>query len=278
VAEQTTTTPAGIEIRFEDGLPGPDGKSKRRCYWVNGQKLPSVTTVLNVLDKPGLKFWGEKIGVAGAIALAKEGKLPLNVPAALSAMQARDLRIFQSSDKAASRGTLAHEDLLAVVTGEKPADLDAVPRDQRGFLRGVAAFASQHRPEAIDTETMVASLVHGFSGRYDVRARLRGIDGVGLLDLKTTEELPRYKNLAVRPPYDENLLQVEGYDIASVESGYGKSDYRAIVRVDSKGEWDLTISWAEHDDFLAALRLYQRLRELSDRAPELWRGTSAVAA
>jgi hypothetical protein len=118
---------------------------------------------------------------------------------------------------------------------------------------------------------MVASLEHGFSGRYDLRARLRGIDGVGLLDLKTTEELPRYKNGAVRPPYDEHLLQVEGYDIASAESGYGESDYRAVVRVDSKGEWDLTLSWAEHDDFLAALNLYKRLRGLSERAPELWR-------
>jgi hypothetical protein len=278
LAEHTTTTPSGLTIVFEDGLPGPDGKSRRRSYTVNGQKLPSVTTVLNCLDKPGLVIWGEKIGLAGAIALAQEGNLPAYLDAALSAMQARNLRSFQASKKAADRGTLSHEDLLAIVTGEKPADLNGVPINQHGFLRGVAAFVSQHRPEALDAETMVASVEHGFSGRYDLRARLRGVDGIGLLDLKTTEQLPRYKNLAVRPPYDENLLQVEGYDIASVESGYGKSDYRAIVRVDSKGDWDLTISWAAHDDFLAALRLYQHLRELSDRAPELWRGTAAVAA
>jgi hypothetical protein len=271
VAEHITTTPSGLMICFEDGLPGPDGKSRKRSYTVNGSKLPSVTTVLNVLDKPGLVSWGEKIGVAGAIALAQEGKLPMNVPGAISAMQARKLRTFQAADRAAGRGTLAHEDLLAVVTGERPAKFESVPRDKWGFLRGVAAFASQHRPEALDAETMVASLEHGFSGRYDLRARLRGIDGVGLLDLKTTEELPRYKNGAVRPPYDEHLLQVEGYDIASAESGYGESDYRAVVRVDSKGEWDLTLSWAEHEDFLAALNLYKRLRGLSERAPELWR-------
>jgi hypothetical protein len=120
VAEHVTTTPSGITIVFEDGLPGPDGKSRKRSYTVNGQKLPSVTTVLNCLDKPGLKFWGEKVGVAGAIALAREGKLPMNVPGALSAMQARDLRIFQTSDKAASRGTLAHEDLLASSRGRSP--------------------------------------------------------------------------------------------------------------------------------------------------------------
>lgn len=276
MAEHLTTTPSGIAIRFEDGEPGPDGKSRKRCYWVNGEQLPSVTTVLGKIDKPGLKFWGEKIGVAGAIALAKEGKLPMSVPAALSAMQARELRIFQTSEKAADRGTLAHEDLLAVTTGAKLIDIGDVSPDQRGFLRGVAAFVSQHRPEAVDAETMVASLEHGFSGRYDLRARLRGIDGVGLIDLKTTEELSRYKNGAIRPPYDEHLLQVEGYDIASIESGYGESDYRAVVRVDSKGDWDLTISWAEHEDFLAALRLYKRLRGLSERAPELWRGRVAA--
>lgn len=276
MAEHETVTPSGISIRFEDGEPGPDGKSRKRCYWVNGEQLPSVTTVIGILDKPGLIHWGEKIGVQGALALAKEGKLPTTVPAALNAMTARELRTFQTSKKAAGRGTLAHEDLLAVATGAKLIDIGSVPSDQRGFLRGVAAFVSEHRPEAIDAETMVASVEHGFSGRYDLRAKLRGIDGVGLLDLKTTEELSRYKNGAVRPPYDENLLQIEGYDIASIESGYGESDYRAIVRVDSKGDWDLTISWAQHEDFLATLKLYRRLRGLSERAPELWRGRAAA--
>jgi hypothetical protein len=194
---------------------------------VNGQKLPSVTTVLNVPRQAGAEVLGREDrrcrrhrARQGRQAAAERARRALGDAGARPAH-------LPDVDKAASRGTLAHEDLLAVVTGEKPADLDAVPRDQRGFLRGVAAFASQHRPDSHrrrdDGRLARARLLRPLR-----RARaLRGIDGVGLLDLKTTEELSRYKNGAVRPPYDENLLQVEGYDIASIESGYGESDYRA---------------------------------------------------
>lgn len=266
MAEHETITPAGLSIVFEDGLPDPEtGKSKRRAYTVNGDKLPSVTTVLGCLDKPGLIYAAEKLTVEAAIELAQQGELPTYVDAALSRMKARERRFFQVWSKKADRGTLAHEDLIQVVAGGEVRELSSYSREEQGFIRGVSAFAADWRPEVEDQELMVASVEHGFAGRLDLRARTHRIPGLGLWDLKTTESLPRYKSGDVKPPYPEHLAQLAGYELAARESGYGESDYQAVVRVDASGSYDVTISWADQGCFLAFLGAYRALRGLTSR-------------
>jgi hypothetical protein len=39
------------------------------------REVPSVTTVLGILDKPGLPWWGMKIGVEGVLELVRRGRL-----------------------------------------------------------------------------------------------------------------------------------------------------------------------------------------------------------
>lgn len=274
-----TVTPSGIQIIFEDGLPDPTtGKSKRREYLVNGEKLPGVTTVLGILDKKGLRFAAEKLGVAGAIELAREGVLPQNMPAAMSAMKARGLCHWQVWEQQSKRGTLSHEDLVALLAGEEPTDIDAALPEERGFLRGVAAFVSDYRPELIDHETMVASLEHGFAGRYDLHCRLpQHLAGTARLDLKTTEELPRYKDGTVKPPYDEQVLQVAAYELGARESGYGASDLQAVLRVEASGDYDLTVSWCDWEPFLAVLGAQRALKGLSANKPKKRKSEAAAA-
>lgn len=271
MAEHLTTTPSGIEIVFEDGEKDPvTGTGKRRAYFVNGAKLPSVTTVLGILDKPGLRFAAEKLGVAGAIELAKEGKLPQHMPAAMSAMKARGLCHYQVWNDKARRGDLSHEDLVALLAGEEPADIDQVSPEERGFLRGVSAFVADYRPELIDHETMVASVEHGFAGRYDLHCRMAGFPGTVRLDLKTTEDLPRYKDGNVKPPYDEMVLQVAAYELAARESGYGASDLQAVLRVEASGEYNLAASWVDWEPFLAVLEAHRALKAAGAGKPK-WR-------
>lgn len=268
MAEHLTTTPSGIEILFEDGEPDENGKRKRRQYLVNGEKLPSVTSVLRILDKPGLRFAAEKLGVEGAIALAREGALPQYMPAAMAAMKARGLCHWQVWEGKSKRGQLSHEDLVALLAGKEPADIDTVLPEERGFLRGVAAFVADYRPELIDHETMVASVEHGFAGRYDVHLRIAQLEGTGRVDLKTTEELPRYKDGTVKPPYPENLLQLGAYELGARESGFGVSDWQAVLRVEASGEYDFTVSWCDWEPFLAVLGAYRALKGLNADKPK----------
>ncbi|MGI8873604.1 MAG: hypothetical protein ACR2KP_04625 [Egibacteraceae bacterium] len=269
MAEHVTVTPTGIAIAFEDGEPDEGGTSKRRAYLVNGTKLPSVTTVLGILDKPGLRFAAEKIGVAGAVQLAGEGALPQDPAAAMEALQDRGLTHWQVWAQTARRGDLAHTDLVALLTGQEPADIDQVREEDRGFLRGIAEFCADRRPVVVDSETLVASTEYGFAGRYDLCCAL-GSDLVRL-DLKTTGELPRYKDGQVKPPYDENVLQLAAYELAARESGFASSDWQGVLRVDASGAWDLTRSWLPTADvFLAVLAAHRALKAAAKARPK-WR-------
>lgn len=260
MAERTWTTPAGDTIVFEDGLANDEGKSKRRTYTVNGQVVPSVTTVLGILDKPALMYTSERLAVAGAVELAAKGELPDTVDGALSRLKARELRFYQQWGKKAETGTIAHEDLLALATGQPLANLDTFSLEARGHIRGVSDWFADARPKTLDAETPVVSRTYGYAGRYDLRAEIAG--EVCLIDLKTTSRLPRYKDGQVKPPYDEHVLQLEAYDQAAFESGYESSDRRLVLRVDATGAYDVTESWAHWSDFVAILMAYKHLKAM----------------
>jgi hypothetical protein len=280
MARHETITSSGISIVFEDGEPDANGRSKRRCYLVDGEKLPSVTTILGMLDKPGLPWAAEKLTVAAAIELAREGELPVNVMGALSRMGARGLRFRQIWDQKAERGHLSHADLIALMLGEEVRPLSEFLPEERGFIQGGASWVADFRPVVHEHEQMVASVKHGFAGRPDFTATL-GIKtlpdgspaprGVGLFDVKTSEEFPRTKpskthpDGQVRTPYPENLAQVGLYEVARRECGYAPTDYRAIVRLDSHGNYDLTVSWREPEDALRLLPAYEEYRACSQR-------------
>lgn len=262
MAEHLTTTPSGIEILFEDGLPDPEtGKAKRRQYLCNGEKLTSVTTVLACLDKAGLKYAAEKLGVEGAIELAQRGELPMNVDGALSRMKSEGLRFWQRWAAKADRGAVAHEDLVGLVTGQATPELDSYPPDSRGMIQGVSGWVADDRPTITEAEVMVASIEHRFAGRHDLFGTLPAYgDRRLLLDLKTTAKLPRYKGGGIKPPYPEMLLQLAGYEIARRESGYEPSDLQGVLRVDAEGAYDLFVTVVDPASFLAVLGAYNALR------------------
>lgn len=65
-ASSTVVVPAGYEIQYHDPT---------HTYKIDGEPVPSVSNVLNALDKPALVWWGMKVGVAGVESLHDRGKL-----------------------------------------------------------------------------------------------------------------------------------------------------------------------------------------------------------
>lgn len=277
MALHETLTPNGTRLEFEDGEPDETNKSKRRAYWVEGEKVPSITTIAGQFEKEGLQWGAEKLTVEGCIALAKDGELPLDVRGTLACLKARGLRFRQVWDTKAQRGTLTHGDLLAFALGEEPCDLDDVASEERAFVQGLAAFQADHEPRALHSEFMVASPRFGFAGRPDFLGELsRFREGVGLLELKTTETIPRYANGSPKPPYLEAMIQMSGQSKGSVDSGYPRPAWAAVLRVEASGEYVLTEVPIRHSVFLRALAAYNANRALVKDAREMAKAASAA--
>lgn len=313
VHEYTNLTPSGIEVFYS---PSP-----RRHYKVRAKvtvesldyggtleseeeilevmdhvpmsewrEVPSVTSVLGVLDKPGLPWWGMKVGVEGVLELHSQGALRSvavtdgaqfhNVLGALgddggfvvagveqvvSLLTANKITVNHQRDKAGARGTAVHDAFeLWAADGTIP-DPEMFPDEQRGYVVGLNAFLADAQPEPVEAEVMVGSVAHGFAGRYDVRLRI------------TKERQVVYKRTPVKGAqyatispglilgdlktssgvYPSHSRQLEAYEGASIECGYEPTNARGIIHVSADGTYEFVRSTATYEDFLCVLAVWK---------------------
>lgn len=290
----TSVTPSGLEIYYQS--------EPKRLYRVRHSEwrernlskdwveVPSVTTVLDVLHKDALTWWGQGIGIDAVqelvrrelvqIALDGEHKPRLIAIMAggprwatrddiIALMKLNFLTTNQVRDTAAARGTDVHDALEAWAnTGipPKPEDFDA---EKHGYVRGLQAFLVDlgDAVEPVAQEIMVGSLEHRFAGRYDLRIRLTSPRRVICKITDSRQE--RYMKHATIPEgegiidlktskyiYDTHYLQLEGYEGASVECGYEPSDWRAVLHVTPDGFYECARSRASYEDFLSVRETY----------------------
>ena len=280
----TSLTPNGIEV-FYSWAPR---RYYKLCYrggnrppfeeegvWV---EVPSVTKVLDVLDKSGaLTWWGMKVGVKGVLRLVEQNKLDVLAghecvyltDAVIAFLTQEKLTVNHVKDKAADRGTNIHKafEAWAVDPSFRP-DPNVYPENEQGYIRGLNSFLGDLGPvDDIQAEVMVGSVEHGFAGRYDLRLNLGEAvmvvktfpkrkpqhdliaPGKYLLDLKTSKSV-----------YDSHALQLAAYEMASVECGYGPTDYRAVVHVTEDGRYELVRTHAAPEDFLSILQAHQTMQ------------------
>lgn len=310
----TSLTPSGIEVKFQS--------EPKRQYWVRApvtmdgttlepeheliellgevpmgewRPVPSVTEALDVLHKPGLPWWGMKVGVEGVITLFNRymlhgweinagqqvmtmpgvnGQVAAGVDHVVELLKQEKLTVNHVRDTAGVRGVSVHDALETFAkTGEMP-EPSMFPPEEQGYVRGLVQFLS-HIPsvQSIATEVMVGSIEHGFAGRYDWRFKtteahkvvkhrtpVRGAQwaelppGEFMLDLKTSSDV-----------YPSHHRQLEGYEGASIECGYGPTDARGILNVDAEGNYKFVRSRALYEDFLCVLRVWQSDRQMADR-------------
>lgn len=264
-------TPSGLEIYYQAGP-----KRLYRIFDVNKHdwiEVPSVSTILEVLEKGGLSWWGMKVGIEGVRELARmnvlvpadfeldqlDGSDPdaWTTDAIVRSMTEHKLTVNYTKDKAATRGTNVHTALETwAETGVIP-DPQFFPENERGYVEGLGAFLRDATPLPHHTELMVASTA-GFAGRFDMVASISGnivtktypkkapirkqLSGRWLLDLKTSKGVyPSYK------------LQLGAYRGGLVECGYEDVDHAGVVRVTPEGKYELVESHATLEDFLQIL-------------------------
>jgi hypothetical protein len=198
----------------------------------DGKRVPGVTTVLQVLNKPALLEWANRIGLEG--------------------VNMRDYR-----DELADIGKCAHYLILCRLTNTEP-DLDAYSPQAvhaaENSLQSFVEWERRHVVEVVMAEKPLVSDKHGFGGTPDVYANVDGIPT--LMDFKTGKGI-----------YDEMLYQVGGgYSLLLKEHGYPveRAWILNVPRTESEG-------WAERIEtdlhkfeqvFLATLNLHRLLKEL----------------
>jgi tellurite resistance-related uncharacterized protein len=178
-------------------------------YALDGNPMVSVTTLLNIVDKPALKGWAAKETVKYLQGEPMTDGTPgwVSPPAwepgrfytadeIAAACEAAKGAFRRKSKKAKDRGTLAHEWIEAHVYGQKP----ETPADPM-VASAVSAYMEwelSNNVEPVEHELRLAEPVAGIAGTIDQLAVVNG--RLTVLDYKTSSGV-----------YPEHHIQVDAY-------------------------------------------------------------------
>lgn len=162
-------------------------------YWIDGKPFVSVTQVLQVIDKPALRYWyGNQIYWE----MVKDPNL--DEKEAMS-------RPYQTSKDAMARGTTVH---TIVEAWGNIGDVRGLQSQFAGYARAFDEWRQTFNPKPLEHERTVISKKYGFAGTLDLLAEIGGEKY--LIDVKTNADA----NL-----YDEVQLQLSAYEQALKEAG-----------------------------------------------------------
>jgi hypothetical protein len=249
-----------VETLVEETPLGLTRTASHVYTWSDGRAiytpLPSVTTILRVIDKSGpLLGWARRTTAACAvrnldalIAMREEG----GPDAAITWLKSVPDHI---RDAAANRGTQVHLLAERIVRGEEP----EVPEELAGHLNAYRRFLHEWNPAFIAVEQMVCSLRFGFAGGFDAIADIAGERW--LLDIKTGGV------------YAEAALQISAYAAAQFIGRAGDPRKYRLPRVSRYGIVHVQADRAE----LVPVAVDQSTFATFLRALELWRWTQGPA-
>ena len=213
-------------------------------------QVPSVTTALQVLDKPALIPWA----INQTIELIRPAIQPYveHSESYLEEVYSQARRAARTArGLAADIGTQAHSIL------ERYPDCGTPPDGPVGrCVSGGIDWLQSHTVEFVEREYLIYSRRYRFSGRFDGLARVDGV--LSLIDWKTSTGL-----------YPEFRLQTAAYVHAYEEEHPDQRiEQRILIRLGKEDGvfdphvFDRKSLRADFNAFLAALRLHNRLKTI----------------
>jgi len=159
-------------------------KAHVRYELPNGTKIPGVTTVLGILNKPALVIWANRLGLQG-------------------------IDSTKYRDEMADIGTLAHQMIVDYFNKVKT-DTSEYSQSQidlaENCLLSFWEWEKGHKIEVIMAEAQLVSQEYGFGGTIDCFCKLDGQPT--LLDFKTGKAI-----------YPEMFYQLAAYEQLLAEAG-----------------------------------------------------------
>lgn len=182
------------------------GGSRLYVHPESAEKVPGVTSVLNMLPKPFLRFWASKVSaeyavenIGAVVSLAMTDKV-----AAVDLIKRAPDRF---TARAADNGTDAHSIFETLARGQ---ELGRIHPDALPYVSIFKGFEKAYDPEFLFIEETVWSETYGYAGSFDFIAKVTDPDTAERMtvvgDWKTTRS----------GVHDEVALQ---------ETAYAKADY-----------------------------------------------------
>ena len=228
-------------------------ESFKHQYSVDGEVIPVVTSILDVLSKPALMYWAANM----AADYWKE-----NIAPGKSYDELQLDAIWQRSKKAhtqkktdsATLGSFVHKWVEDYINGKDPGV--PVNEQMRGATERWLAWVKKHDVKFLLSEQLVYSKKHRYAGTTDFICKIDGEMWLG--DIKTSSAV-----------YDTYIAQAASYLNARVEE-YPKEKYVGvvIVRVGKEdGELETVTKTVKELDpyfrlFVNCLSTYRSLKEL----------------
>jgi len=196
----------------------------------NGTRVPSVTTVTGILNKPQLIKWANRLGLDG-------------------------IDVAKYVDIQAEAGTLAHQFILDYFKGVETDTSEysqKVIDKAKNSLRSFHKFLSEHNVKPLKAEEQLVSERYKYGGTLDLLADLDG--KVVVMDWKT----------------GKGIYKEYGYQLAAyanlVEENFGlKVDGTFIVRINrgDNEEYEMkSFDWKKNFEvFNALLKVYYLIKE-----------------
>jgi hypothetical protein len=229
-----------------------------RFYKVKGNTLPSVTTILSVINKPALGPWyakQEREYFKAALKQLLKRRLSIT-PEAVEKMALEAKAGERAKNAAAQTGKDLHASIEGYLKGQ------LVPKRVNAEIRPAfecwLKWWKKSGLQVLDVEKTVYDLENEFAGTMDVRASVNGKPVI--LDWKSSNGIyPEYhlQNVAYR--HAAKLLKMPSV------AGY-------IVRIPKTGEGEVEVAKCPKEigieDFLAVLRTWKVMRVLQGRSLE----------
>lgn len=195
----------------QDGTPAhevqkKDGTGTRRTNVRDARKLgllPSVTTILGILDRPQLNLWKMKTAIRAASALERaEGE---ELEAWVDRVVAK---AGEPAAEAADLGKRIHDaiDLACSGAAWDTATLGAYVAPVLGWLLGKLGNGGR----IVAQEDVIVNTAYGYAGRVDLALEMP--DGtVWVIDWKSRKTRATESDAQAFAPYDANRLQLAAY-------------------------------------------------------------------
>jgi hypothetical protein len=254
VIRLSRVVPYGV-VEFEQR---PNGYRAYHVTTLDGprRRLPSVTTILNVLAKRALLDWYEQMGIESALELERSGALVnVAVADATEILRANKLGARGHLRAAQDRGLSLHKLLQDFADTEAAPNPALHPPEYRGYIKALVRWllkAEKRGIEFVEVERVVAHPTLGYAGRMDVRASIKGFPFI--IDLKTNRQ---------GRVYPDHHYQPVAYAVADEACGAEPVHDCLIVAIGPDGDYDEMRSCASPADWLAVLDVYKRAAELS---------------
>lgn len=295
-------TPSGIEIAYWSLKEAWNRKTRwyeiRKGPKAKWREVPSVTTVLDVLAKDALTWWGQEIGVQGVLTLFNigllvpaatangagvlacagpdGGRIVAGVPHVVELLKRAKLTTNDVRDAAGSRGQAVHDAFEAWAKNGLMPEPDLYPESERGYVHALRRFIEESGAKAVANEVMVGSAKYGYAGRFDVRLEypqdvelvvhhtpVKGEQRSLLESGVYLDDLKTSKGV-----YDSHFKQLEAYEVAAIECGYEPTKGRGVIHVDAEGNYKRVPSPATFADFKSTLGEWRQQQALKKRKKE----------